>query len=198
MFYSLMATSTLSFLPYCMLGLFTMAEGLMATLLGGAAISGGWLQPLPVFAAVVSGNLSADLAWYTLGHFACFEKLRQSALLKRINPARMEHLKQQVRLHAPRMLFLTKFTVGLPIPTLVAAGMSRVPMRRWILPLAAGELLKSAALISLGYLFAAAIQQTAHTLQIVLWSLTGLAALAGILWWKKAGKGKRASSSHLE
>ncbi len=40
---------SLAFLPYCFLGLFAMAEGPIAILMGGAATSTGLLLPLPTY-----------------------------------------------------------------------------------------------------------------------------------------------------
>ncbi|HAF62032.1 MAG TPA: hypothetical protein DCK95_06870 [Anaerolineaceae bacterium] len=55
-------------LPYIFLTLAALAEGTVI-IFDGAAVSIGQLPLLPVFLAVVSGNLFADLGWYSLGRF---------------------------------------------------------------------------------------------------------------------------------
>jgi membrane protein DedA with SNARE-associated domain len=76
-------------------------------------------------------------------------------------------------------------TVGFPIPTIVATGLSRVPIRRWIASLVAGELIKSAILVSVGYIFALSIQQATLGVQVALWIITALVLIAVLIWYKR-------------
>src|SRR5512146_2257466 len=131
MLFDLINISSLTFLPYCILGLIAMAEGPIATLMGGAATSSGLLMPVPVYLSVVIGNLTADMGWYTLGRFSKIEWLMRLGPKVGVEPQRIEKLSHGVQAYAPRLLFLSKLTVGFPIPTLVATGLSRVPVRRW-------------------------------------------------------------------
>jgi membrane protein DedA with SNARE-associated domain len=81
-------------------------------------------------------------------------------------------------------LFLSKLTVGFPIPTLIAVGLKRVPIKRWLVMLLFGELIKTTVLISVGYLYAKAIQQASSEIQAVLWGVT-IVVIAGIAIWIK-------------
>ena len=108
-----------------------MVEGPITLLIGGAAVSSGLLLPLPVYLSVVSGNLIADMGWYSLGRFLRQDLFQRFAPKLGVNMEQVSHLENNVQRHAPRLLFLTKLTVGFPIPTLVATGLSRVPVRRW-------------------------------------------------------------------
>lgn len=179
---------SLAFLPYCALGLLAMVEGPIATLMGGAATSSGLLLPLPVYLAVVFGNLTADMGWYTLGRFSKLEWLTRLSPKVGIDPRRVEQLQHGIQMHAPRLLFLSKMTVGFPIPTLVATGLSRVPVRRWIGMLILGELIKSAALVFAGHLYAQTIQYASHDVQMVLWIGTAVLLVAGVVWFKRRKK----------
>ncbi len=183
--FALLFTSPLDFLPYCILGLLAMAEGPLATLLGGAASSSGLLFPVPVFMAVVMGNLTADMGWYTLGRFGKLEWLTRLAPKVGIDPVRVDQLELSVKKYAPRLLFFAKLTVGFPVPTLVATGLSRVPVHRWAGMLVMGELIKSAALVTVGYLYAKVIQQTSVDVQVILWSVTSVMLLSGLFWFKR-------------
>lgn len=176
--------TSLGVVPYCVLGLMVMAEGPIATLMGGAASSSGALLPLPVYFSVVIGNLTADLGWYSLGRFCKPQWLLRLAPKLRIHPDKVVALQQGIQKNAPRLLFLSKLTVGLPIPALVATGISRVPVRRWGLWLVLGELIKSAALVSVGYLYAQAVQQATAGTQTVLWVVTAAVLLAGAIGWR--------------
>lgn len=180
--------STFGILPYCILGLLVMAEGPVATLMGGAASSNGILLPLPAYCSIVVGNLTADMGWYMLGRFSKFQWLFHLAPKLGIKPHVLVDLQQGIQKNAPRLLFLSKLTIGLPIPTLVATGLSRVPVRRWAGMLVLGELLKSAALVSVGYLYAQALQQASTNVRVALWVITGILVLAGLVWFKTKKK----------
>lgn len=176
--------TSLGVMPYCVLGLMVMAEGPIATLLGGAATSSGALLPLPVYCSVVIGNLTADLGWYSLGRFCQPRWLIRLAPRLRVDPGKVAALQEGIQKNAPRLLFFSKLTVGLPIPALLATGISRVPVRRWGFWLVLGELIKSAVLVSVGYLYAQAVQQASTGVQMVLWAATAAVLLAGAIAWR--------------
>ena len=150
----------------------------------GAGIALGRLQPVPAFLAVVSGNLTADMGWYGLGRFGKKEWLEFVSKKMGIDPRSMEQLEENIQQYAPRLLFLSKLTVGLPIPTLIMLGLNRVPIRRWVLLLVLGEMVKSTIFIAAGYLYAEGIQQTYGVLRTILWIVTIL-LLAAILIYLK-------------
>lgn len=178
----------IKFMAYFGLGLFAMAEGPVATLMGGAASSSGALLPVPVYVSVVLGNLTADMGWYGLGRFSKPEWLTRLAPRLGFDPHRVQQLTHGIQRHAPRLLFISKLTVGFPIPTLIATGISRVPVRRWMGMLVLGELIKSAALVTVGYLFARAVGQASAGVQVVLWSITAAAVIGGVIRLKKHGR----------
>lgn len=173
-----------SILPYGILWLATFAEGPITLLVAGAGIAVGKLLPLPAYLAIVTGNLTADLGWYSLGRFGKPEWIQRITAKLKIDPASIERLGEDVQKYAPRMIFLSKMTVGLPIPTLIAVGLQRVAVRRWITLLVLGELIKSALLVALGFLYAEGIQQTYGIIQIVLWVFTIVLVSAAFIYFK--------------
>ncbi len=195
MLFDLIYLPSITFLPYCILSLCAMAEGPIATLMGGAATSSGLLLPLPVFVAVVVGDLTADMGWYSLGRFSKQEWLMRLGPKVGVEPQRIERLTRGIQDYAPRLLFLSKLTVGFPIPTLVATGLSRVPVRRWVGMLVLGELIKSAALVFVGYLFARAIRQASLGVQMVALVITAALLAAGVIWVKRHKKKTELSES---
>jgi len=180
-----MTPPPLDILLYIMLALLAMTEGPFATLAGGAATSRGLLLPVPAYLSVVLGNLTADMGWYALGRFSKPEWLTRFVQKRGFDTRRIDRLAREIHLHAPRLLFFSKLTVGFPIPTLVATGLSRVPVRRWVGMLILGELIKSAVLVSIGYLYARAVMQASHGVQVVLWIVTAGIIAAGLIWYKR-------------
>lgn len=177
-------SSSLSFFTYFLVYLATLVEGPIATLAGGALSSSGLLLPIPVYFSVVLGNLTADLGWYTLGRLGKVNWLARIGSRFGFDLNRIDQLINSIHVHAPRLLFLSKFTTGFPIPALIATGMGKVPVRRWIAGLVLGELTKSAILISAGYFFSRAIDQTQGAVRIILWGTTIILCLGGFVWFK--------------
>ncbi len=188
LFNFLVISSSAPFFSYLALFLVTFVEGPIATLAGGAFASSGLLQPLPVFFSVVLANLTADMGWYTLGRCGKTAWLTRLATKFGINPCKVDQLSEGIQVNAPKLLFMSKFTTGFPIPTLIATGLNKVPMRRWIAPLVSGELIKSAVLVSVGYYFSKTLDSTKGILHTLLWVMTGVLLLAGFVWFKFINK----------
>ncbi len=181
---SFIALHSQSILPYCILLVATMIEGPITLLVGGVAISRGLLQPVPVYLSVITGNLLGDFFWYGLGRFARIKWIVRIGSRFGFDLQKIRQLQQGIQKLAPRLLFCAKFTVGLPIPTLIAVGLSRVSPYRWIGPLVLGELIKSAVFVTVGYMFTSAIQQASSSIQIILWGVTAVLVLGGVIWFK--------------
>lgn len=160
--------------PYGLLAVAVFFEGPITLLSAGTGIALGQLEALPAFVALVIGNLSADFSWYSLGRLGKMEWIRWLAKKFRVDLKSIEKLEETIQNHTPRLIFLSKFAIGLLIPTLIAVGLKRVQVKRWIVALAVGEVVKSTLFITLGFLFAESIQKTYGNLQIALWIVTGL------------------------
>jgi membrane protein DedA with SNARE-associated domain len=80
--------------------------------------------------------------------------------------------------HARKILLIAKLTLSFAIPALIAAGMARVPWRRWFTTILAGEMLWTGALVMIGYHLTLSLRRMEVGLQVV--ALAGLAVF-GIL-----------------
>jgi membrane protein DedA with SNARE-associated domain len=136
---------------YVLLAVFVFIEGPIATLLGAAAASAGVMKIDLVFIAASTGNLSADSAWYLLGYTGRVEWLLRHGRWLGIRRHHLERLRRLMNRHAPKILLAAKLTSALIIPSLIAAGMARVPWRRWFPPVLAGEVIWTGSLVLIGY-----------------------------------------------
>jgi len=184
-------TTSGSLLPYCILGLAAFVEGPITILVAGAGIAIGQFLPFPVYLALVIGNLSADMCWYNLGRFGKLKWIERAIMKFGGDALDVERLQENIRKYAPRLLFLSKLTVGLPIPTLITVGLNRVAVRRWIVSLILGELIKSAVLLTVGYLSATSIQQIFGSVRMVLWVITALLVVVIVIFIKRQIKEKQ-------
>ena len=138
----------LGYWTYIVLALCNMVQGPLVTLLGAAAASAGLLRPSLVFVASVTGHLTADIVWYSLGHAGRIE------WFNRLLPAYRQHIEKLRRgmyRHARRILLVAKLSSGLAVPSLIAAGLTRIPWRRWFPIVLVGEVLWTSILMLTGY-----------------------------------------------
>jgi membrane protein DedA with SNARE-associated domain len=136
---------------YLIIALLVAVEGPIVTLLGASASASGYLKTGYVLLAAAAGNVSADMIWYYLGYGGKIEWLLPYQRWLGIKPRQMDHLQSQMHKHAPKILFFSKLSSGFMIPSLVAAGMAKVPLKKWFPTLLFGEMIWTGALIFIGY-----------------------------------------------
>jgi membrane protein DedA with SNARE-associated domain len=106
---------------------------------------------MPVFIAAATGNLTADSLWYSLGYLGKTEWILHFGRRLGIRESLINHLKQNMLAHATKVLFLAKLTVSFVIPSLIAAGLLRIPWRRWFPALLLAETIWTGSLLLIGY-----------------------------------------------
>ena len=144
---------------YFLLAVLVAIEGPLATLLGAAAASAGMMRPIPVFFAAATGNLTADSLWYTLGYAGRVHWVLRFGKRLGVRPRHIERLQEEMHRHASKILLVAKLTSGLIIPSLIAAGLARVPWRRWFPVILSAEMLWTGSLVIIGYFATEFIKQ---------------------------------------
>ncbi len=172
------ATSTqpaIAIWAYFLLMILVAVEGPLATLIGAIAASTGLLNPVLVFVSASLGNLTADILWYLLGYMGKGEWLMKLSGRFGVKGNVITHLQKDVHDHIHKLLFIAKLTMGLVIPTLIAAGLARVPFKRWFGVLFGAECIWTGSLVVAGYYFGAFLQHIEANLRWV--SLAGALVL---------------------
>ena len=157
-------------------------EGPAVTLTAAALAGAGLLDPWVVLLCAGAGNLTGDICWYLLGYFGRFEALvRRFPQLAPLAPE-IDRIKAEVAQNAPRMLFIAKLAFGVvSIPTLVAAGVARVPWQRVVPAQLLGELIWSGALVWFGLFFGQYVSQLQNDLRIAA-LVSGVLFLLSLIW----------------
>jgi len=148
-----------SIMHYIVLAILVAVEGPLMTLLGAAASSAGFMQPGWVFTAAAIGNLSADLIWFSVGYLGKIEWAYQYGNWLGLKRQHIEKIQAHIHSHAAKVLFLAKLSAGLMIPSLIAAGLAKVPIKKWLPALLIGETLWTGSLVLCGYYATEAIKQ---------------------------------------
>jgi membrane protein DedA with SNARE-associated domain len=183
---------------YFLLAFLVGIEGPIATLVGAAAASAGLMDPILVFIAASTGNLTADTLWYTLGLFGKIEWLLRFGRRLGISREYLERLEKILHDHAPVILFFSKLSVSPMIPALIATGLIKFPWRRWFPYVFAGEMLWTGALVLIGFFGAQAIKRVELGLEHVILA-SSIVFILFILWLgrrilkKEINKGEKAS-----
>ncbi len=157
----------LGFWTYIILGLLVLVEGPIATLLGAAAASAGLMRSWGVFLAAAIGNMTADSLWYSLGYLGKTKWISQFGQRFGVRESLVKHLEQQMIAHATRVLFLAKLTLSFVIPSLIAAGLLRIPWKRWFPALVLAETLWTGSLVLIGYFTTEALKRVEQWVEYV-------------------------------
>ncbi|RIK38858.1 MAG: hypothetical protein DCC55_19825 [Chloroflexi bacterium] len=152
---------------YVLLILLAATEGPFSVLLGAAAASAGYLDPRYVYLAAVTGNLIGDIGWYFVGYANKTERFARFGRLVGIHPEHIDRLQIAIRAHGAKLILLAKLSISLMIPALVAAGIARVPWRRWLPAVFFIEMAWTAMLVWVGYHATEMISQFERGMAIV-------------------------------
>jgi membrane protein DedA with SNARE-associated domain len=139
--------------PYVFIAILVALEGPITTLAAAVTASTGYLNPIEIFVAAAIGNLIADTLWYSLGYLGKIEWLQRYGGWLGLKEGSLAGLQEDIHAHIHKILFVAKLTLGLVIPTLIAAGLARVPFKRWFGVLFAAECLWTGGLVLTGYYF---------------------------------------------
>jgi membrane protein DedA with SNARE-associated domain len=159
---------------YLVLFVLIAVEGPLATLLGAAAASAGFMRLWLVILVAVTANLLADIGWYTLGYVSREETLIRYFGWLGLRSRHLDKLRWGMRRHARKVLLVAKFSTGFAIPALVAAGLSRIPLRRWFPVVLFAGIGWSSSLALIGFYATEMIKQVSLGLHYL--ALFGLAA----------------------
>jgi membrane protein DedA with SNARE-associated domain len=147
---------------YILLAFLVLIEGPIAVLAASAAASTGLMRPGLVFLSAAVGNLTADSLWWFLGYAGKPEWIHGIGRRLKIRESMLEHLKHSMVKHATQVMFLAKITLSFSIPTLIAAGLLRIPWKRWFPWFVLAEIMWTGSLVLIGYYATQAVTRVAE------------------------------------
>ena len=141
-------------------------EGPAVSLIAGLLVSLGYLEPVPSFCIVLVGDIVPDLTYYYIGRQA-----RNRPFLGRFSKHLAflsRHLKMLETLwleHGRKTMFVSKLAYGLSAPLLMSAGLTNMPVKRYIAYVVPIAVFKCAAIMALGYLLVESYMRAAKYIQ---------------------------------
>ena len=133
----------------------TIFEGPIVMLAGGLMLRlGNFSFPL-LYLTLLLGDLTADTVWYWVGRGATEPFLRRFGHFFGITQEVFQKMKDVFHRHDIKILFISKITMGFgfAIPTIMAAGASKIPFKKFITFNFLGGIIWTGALIFVGYFF---------------------------------------------
>ncbi len=130
-------------------------EGPIIMIATGFFLRFGSFSLLPLYAALVCGDLVADIAWYYVGYYFATPLIKKHGRFFGINKEVFEKVETTMHKYPRRILLTSKLTLGLgfALAVILAAGATRLPMKVFITMNALGELFYVASLLAVGYFF---------------------------------------------
>ena len=153
----------------------------------GVLSSHGQMNPWLAFLACVIGALAGDTVMYWLGrHFGRSILREQSWWAKIIHPEREAKIEEVIKKHGLKVLFSSRFLVGIRAPVYVAAGILHLPYRRFILM----DLLCATTVVGLffgvSYWFGEALTKWIKDAEYVATGIIAIAILSiAIYFWRR-------------
>jgi membrane protein DedA with SNARE-associated domain len=143
------------YLVYFLIIILACAEGPMLSVLCGILIKAGLFDFLPVYFALMFGDLIGDTIWYEIGRHLGHPFIARFGKYFGITEEKVTRATEIFHKHKNRILLISKITngFGLALVTLVTAGMVRIPFGRYITLNLIGQFVWTGILISAGYFF---------------------------------------------
>ncbi len=155
--------------------------------LAGVLSSNGTLDPTLAFLSCLIGALLGDTLMYWIGHHFGRNILRKQGWWARvIHPEREAKIERAIQDHGLKVLFLSRFVVGLRSPIYVAAGILRVPYRRFLLMDALCATTVVGTFFLLSYLFGQTITDWIRDLEYAATAVVVLGILVAVFWYRYA------------
>ena len=130
-------------------------EGPIVMVICGFLLHLGYLSFWPVYLILVLGDLTADLGWYWVGFYGAEPMIRKYGRWFNISLAMVERIEKVFERHHDKIILISKVTMGFgfALATLVAAGLAKVPLARYLTLNLIGELIWTGFLLAVGFFF---------------------------------------------
>ena len=149
----------LLYYKYAILFPITIVEGPIITVIAGFLSSQGYLNILTVYGIVVAGDIVGDIIYYSIGRWGGRRFINHWGHFLHLGLGEITKLENHFAKHSGKTLIFGKLSHAIGAPILVAAGMAKIPLNKFIWFNFWPTLPKSLGLLIIGYYFGRAYQQ---------------------------------------
>jgi membrane protein DedA with SNARE-associated domain len=152
--------------------------------LAGFQVFQGTLAFAPAVLAASAGSVAGAVLLYALGRYGGRPLLLAHGRLLRLDPARLDRADAWFDRHGPKIVFFGRLVPGVRSVVSVPAGLSEMPVGRFVALTAAGSALWNTALIGAGWLLGREwerVTAAVEALDVYVFAALAVAAAAGVL-----------------
>jgi membrane protein DedA with SNARE-associated domain len=130
-------------------------EGPIISMIVGVMIKMGIVGFWQSYIFIMLGDIIADVGWYWVGRSYGHRFIARFGKYVGVNELKVEKLTHIFHKHKHPILFISKISngFGFSLVTLITAGLVKIPFYKYFLVNLAGQIVWSAALVSIGYYF---------------------------------------------
>jgi membrane-associated protein len=150
-----------SYIVYALIIILACAEGPILSMIFGVLIKLGFFSFLPIYVALMVGDLLGDVIWYYIGRRWGHRFVARFGKYFSVTEAGIARVTAIFHRYKHRILFLSKISNGLgfAIVTLITAGLSRIPFWKYLTTNLIGQFVWTGILLAIGYFFGNLYQQ---------------------------------------
>lgn len=143
---------------YPLLFVGSVIEGPILFFASGILLKMGAVSLFPLFIALMAGDLTGDIIWYYIGRNFAEPMMKKNGKFIGMSPENFEKTKEVFTKSHGQILFTSKATLGYgtsigTLFILMTAGITRVPLGKYLKLNALGEVILLSIFITSGYLF---------------------------------------------
>jgi membrane protein DedA with SNARE-associated domain len=142
-------------LVYGVIAIVGFIEGPILALFCGILYRLGYLYIIPVYIALMMGDLIGDCFWYWIGRTFGHRFVSRFGKFFSVDEKSIRTVSKVFHRYRDPILLVSKLTMGLgfALVTLITAGMVRIPFKRYLALNVLGQFVWTALLLAVGYLF---------------------------------------------
>ncbi|HAS80957.1 MAG: DedA [Candidatus Nomurabacteria bacterium GW2011_GWE1_32_28] len=165
---------------YLLLFLAIVIEGPILMVASGFLVLLGFFELIPAFLVILAGDLFGDIIWYYIGYFFAEPFLNKYGKFFKLTPDMFEKAKGLFHKYHVKILLISKITIGLgmSLATLMAAGATHIPLKKYLTLNFIGEVVLISILLSVGYFFGQLYTSIADTMKI--YFVVGIVTVVGV------------------
>ena len=142
-------------------------EGPIITVIAGFVASMSYMNFFITYGVVVAGDITGDAVYYAIGRWGRENFLDKWGKYIGLNPKKIALVERHFEKHGAGTLLIGKLTHGIGAIFLVVAGLVRMPFLKFISTNLFATLIKSLALLLIGYFFGQAITKINSILEFI-------------------------------
>jgi membrane-associated protein len=144
-----------AFWVYFLIIALAFVEGPIVSMILGVLIKLGYFPFIPIYIALMVGDVLGDSTWYLVGRKWGHAFIRKFGKYVSVTEDKVEMMIRVFHKYKNHILIISKITngFGLSLVTLIAAGMARIPFLHYFTLNLIGQFIWTGLLVGVGYFF---------------------------------------------